>query len=56
MANGLAKVLDHLRRALTSVELAGRTDGQLLASFAAARDELAFAALVARHGSMVLGV
>jgi RNA polymerase sigma factor (sigma-70 family) len=33
-----------------------RTDRQLLADFTARRDEAAFAALVARHGSMVLRV
>src|SRR5207302_3994151 len=32
------------------------TDAQLLARFVAARDEAAFAALVRRHGPMVLGV
>jgi RNA polymerase sigma factor (sigma-70 family) len=39
--------------------VAGMTDGQLLERFAARRDadgEIAFAALVARHGPMVLGV
>jgi len=39
--------------------VAGMTDGQLLERFLARRDEgaeLAFAALVARHGPMVLGV
>ncbi len=39
--------------------LAGLTDGQLLERFAARRDEageLAFAALLDRHGPMVLGV
>ncbi len=35
---------------------AGLSDRQLLERFAAARDEAAFAALVARHGPMVLGV
>jgi RNA polymerase sigma factor (sigma-70 family) len=53
---GLAKVLHHLRNTLSPTELNGLTDRQLLAQFAAARDEAAFAALVARHGSMVLAV
>ena len=35
---------------------AGLSDRQLLERFATARDEAAFAALVARHGPMVLGV
>jgi RNA polymerase sigma factor (sigma-70 family) len=34
----------------------GKTDGQLLEQFLARRDEAAFAALVRRHGPMVLGV
>ncbi len=34
----------------------GQTDGQLLGQFLARRDEAAFAALVRRHGPMVLGV
>src|SRR5262245_47262666 len=33
-----------------------QSDGQLLASFAAHREEAAFAALVQRHGSLVWGV
>ncbi len=36
--------------------VAGLTDGQLLDRFLACRDESAFAALVMRHGPMVLGV
>jgi RNA polymerase sigma factor (sigma-70 family) len=44
------EVLAHLRRSLTP------PDGQLLARFVAAGDEAAFAALVRRHGPMVLGV
>src|SRR5271168_1467604 len=36
--------------------IAGLTDGQLLERFLDSRDEIAFEALVARHGPMVLGV
>jgi RNA polymerase sigma factor (sigma-70 family) len=53
---GLARVLDHLRKTLNPTELTALTDRQLLSRFVAARDEAAFAALVARHGNMVLGV
>src|SRR5215475_577835 len=51
MATGLKQVLEHLQWGG-----AGLSDGQLLARFVAARDEAAFAALVRRHGPMVLGV
>jgi RNA polymerase sigma factor (sigma-70 family) len=49
---------DDLRRALEHLGLAdgGLTDGQLLARFIDGREEAAFAALVRRHGPMVLGV
>src|SRR6516225_8007625 len=50
--NRLHKALDHLRVAVAPPE----TDTQLLAHFLACRDEAAFAALVRRHGPMVLGV
>jgi len=49
-------VIRHLRRAVLRQDGAGRTDGQLLASFLDQKDEAAFEALVRRHGSMVFGV
>src|SRR5215831_3832227 len=55
MATGLDKVLEHLHRVLTPPD-EGLSDGQLLARFVSTRDEASFAALVRRHGSMVLGV
>jgi RNA polymerase sigma factor (sigma-70 family) len=48
---GLRKVLEHLRLAD-----GGLSDAQLLARFRDSREEAAFAALVRRHGPMVLGV
>src|SRR5271165_6016018 len=51
MATGLRGVLGHLQQAG-----GGLTDGQLLGRFVATRDETSFAALVRRHGPMVLGV
>jgi RNA polymerase sigma factor (sigma-70 family) len=55
MATNLSKVLQHLHHAL-SPPADDLSDGQLLARFVAARDEASFAALVRRHGPMVLGV
>jgi RNA polymerase sigma factor (sigma-70 family) len=52
----LSKVLRHLQRTLVPRDECALTDGQLLARFAAGGDEAAFAALLRRHGSMVLGV
>ena len=49
-------VLQHLRRAILLDGGAGLTDGQLLGYFLDQRDEAAFAALVRRHGPMVLSV
>jgi RNA polymerase sigma factor (sigma-70 family) len=48
---GIQRVLDHLRLADR-----GLTDAQLLTRFLDGREEAAFAALVRRHGPMVLGV
>jgi RNA polymerase sigma factor (sigma-70 family) len=51
MATGFRQLLEHLHQTG-----GGLTDGQLLGRFVATRDEAAFAALVRRHGPMVLGV
>src|SRR5438045_8861145 len=57
MATGpLAGTLGFLRRLATPAELSAQSDADLLACFAAERDESAFAALVRRHGPLVLGV
>jgi RNA polymerase sigma factor (sigma-70 family) len=49
------RVIQHLRRAALS-HGDGPTDGQLLGAYLDERDEVAFEALVRRHGPMVLGV
>jgi RNA polymerase sigma factor (sigma-70 family) len=49
-------VIRRLVGAVTKAELAGLSDRDLLARFGADRDEAAFAAVVARHTNMVLGV
>src|SRR5262249_25455512 len=56
MASGLAMgaTLRHLRDLFHDGTAVGLGDGQLLARYAASRDEAAFEALVARHGPMVL--
>jgi RNA polymerase sigma factor (sigma-70 family) len=48
--------LAQLRKLLAAVRDSRLPDNQLLARFVAERDEAAFAALVKRHGPMVLGV
>jgi RNA polymerase sigma factor (sigma-70 family) len=53
---GLKNVLGQLRQALLPPGGGGLTDAQLLARFLDGREEAAFAALVHRHGKMVLGV
>jgi RNA polymerase sigma factor (sigma-70 family) len=49
-------VLQFLRRAGVPADGGNATDGQLLESFVIRADDRAFAALVRRHGPMVLGV
>jgi RNA polymerase sigma factor (sigma-70 family) len=56
MATGRTTVLQQLRETLLPLSGGGLTDGQLLGQFVAHRDERAFAALVRRHGPMVLAV
>jgi RNA polymerase sigma factor (sigma-70 family) len=52
----MSTVIEHLRRTVRLQEEADLTDGQLLGLFIEHRDEAAFAALVRRHGSLVMGV
>jgi RNA polymerase sigma factor (sigma-70 family) len=52
----MATVLHKLRRCLRRQDHAGLSDGQLLESYIARRDEFAFEELVRRHGPMVLGL
>jgi RNA polymerase sigma factor (sigma-70 family) len=49
-------LLRHLRRVVAVEHVSQLSDGELLARFAARREEAAFAALVKRHGPLVLGV
>jgi RNA polymerase sigma factor (sigma-70 family) len=56
MAVDSANTLVRRLRGVAGLLEPGPTDGQLLARFATARDEAAFAELVRRHGPMVLGV
>jgi RNA polymerase sigma factor (sigma-70 family) len=56
MATGQLDLLQHLRRVVLPRDGGGRTDGDLLGDYLDQRDEAAFAALVRRHGPMVLAV
>ena len=49
-------VLDQLDRLFNRGTVAGLSEGALLERYVSGGDEAAFAALVARHGPMVLGV
>jgi RNA polymerase sigma factor (sigma-70 family) len=55
-SSGLGNVLRYLRGTVTAVAAAPLGDACLLERFLGQRDETAFAALVHRHGAMVLGV
>ena len=52
----MSHVIGRLRDLLSARDVAGLCDGQMLERFLVDRDEAAFAGLVRRHGSMVLGV
>jgi hypothetical protein len=56
MATHPEQLLRHLRRLGSWPASDPATDAGLLARFAKDREEAAFAALVARHGGLVLGV
>src|SRR5579885_535634 len=56
MAGREAAVSATIRLFLASGPVAGLDDGELLERFATRKDEAAFAALVALHGPMMLGV
>src|SRR6516225_7344650 len=49
-------ILGHIRKLVAAERDDQQSDAQLLERFAGQRDEAAFAALVRRHGSLVLGV
>src|ERR1700692_1589342 len=53
---GFRNVLDCLRATISLPEALTLSDGQRLERFVAVRDEVAFEALLRRHGPMVLGV
>ena len=52
----LGAVVGHLRHLLNPQAAGDQTDGQLLERFLAHREEAAFAAVVQRHGPLVLGL
>ena len=56
MASGLERVIEHVQFLAAVSEASYRQDGQLLACFVASQDQASFAALVRKHGPMVLGV
>jgi RNA polymerase sigma factor (sigma-70 family) len=55
-SNPMRKILQHLQRTALLGDGAGLTDGQLLERYLTQREDAAFAALVRRHGPMVMSV
>src|SRR5579859_7784947 len=53
---GISVILRQLRTLMATQRPQGQTDADLLERFVSQRDEVAFAALLERHGAMVLGV
>lgn len=53
---GLDNVLRHIRSLVAAQKLKELSDRELVERFVANQDEIAFAAIVERHGSLVLGV
>jgi RNA polymerase sigma factor (sigma-70 family) len=56
MKNRMSTVVQHLRQAMLRCDWAGLDDGELLEHYRRHGNEDAFAALMRRHGPMVLGV
>src|SRR4051812_42548038 len=54
--SSLSAVIERLRRLVLARETSNLSDEQLLESFVNLRQELAFEAIVRRHGTMVMGV
>jgi RNA polymerase sigma factor (sigma-70 family) len=54
-STAMGGTLGQIKRLFGAGSVAGLSDGQLLERFAGSRDESAFAALVERHGPLVLG-
>src|SRR5437868_14464532 len=53
MASAADRLVHHLRALVDPARSTSETDGQLLVRWLAGRDDLAFAALVARHRALV---
>src|SRR5207253_7167655 len=56
VARELNRVVQHLRRVVRLPAASTLSDAQLLEHFVSRRDEVAFEALLLRHGPMVLGL